>query len=97
MLGTLAAGLAARKINLEPHQLSAAVEGVNELRDNIVTLARINVHYTLSIPAGTRETVDRALSKHHEKCPTAQSFKGAVEVTWSANISEEGPVGAVGA
>ena len=97
MLGTLAAGLAARKVELAPHALTAAVEGVNELRDGIVTLVAVNVHYTLSIPTGTREVVDRALSKHHEKCPTAQSFKGAVDVTWTANISEEGPVGAVGA
>jgi uncharacterized OsmC-like protein len=97
MLGTLDASLAARKVFLEPHQISAAVEGVNELRDGIVTLTEIRVHYTLSIPEGTRETVDRALSRHADKCPTAQSFKGAVAVTWTAEIFEEGPAGAVGA
>jgi organic hydroperoxide reductase OsmC/OhrA len=97
MLGTLAASLAARKIELPDHALSATVEGVNELVDNIVTLKRINVHYSLSIPAGSRETVDRALSRHMDKCPTAQSLKGAIEVAWTAQISEEGPVGAVGA
>ncbi len=97
MLGTLNGALEARKINLEPHAISATVHGVNELRDGIVTLTAVQVHYTLSIPAGTRETVDRALSRHLDKCPTAQSFKGAIDVTWTAQISEEGPVGAVGA
>jgi hypothetical protein len=31
-----------------------------------------------------------------EKCPTAQSFKGKIDVTWTAQISEEGAAGAVG-
>ena len=97
MLGTLAASLAARKVDMPDYALSATVDGVNELRDGIVTLVSINVHYSLSIPAGSRETVDRALSRHIDKCPTAQTFKGAVEVTWTANISEEGPAGATGA
>jgi uncharacterized OsmC-like protein len=97
MLGTLNGALAARGIDLQPHAISAAVEGVNELRDGIVTLTSVNVHYTLSIPAGSRETVDRALSRHIDKCPTANSLKGAVAVKWSAQISEEGPAGAVGA
>jgi organic hydroperoxide reductase OsmC/OhrA len=96
MLGTLAASLAARKIDLPEHGLTATVEGVNELREGVVTLTSITVHYSLSIPAGTRETVDRALSRHADKCPTAQSLKGAVDVRWTAQVSEEGPVGAIG-
>jgi uncharacterized OsmC-like protein len=59
-----------------------------ELRDRLLVLTRINVHYHLTIPAGTRETVNRLLEKHGEKCPTAASLKGAVEVTWSADIEE---------
>lgn len=90
MLGTLNGALEARKVVLKPHQLSATVEGVNEILDGIVTLTRVNVHYTLSIPDGTRDVVDRALSKHAEKCPTARSLRGAVDVQWTARIHEEG-------
>jgi len=32
--------------------------------------------------------VDRALATHDDKCPTAASLKGAVEVTWSVDIEE---------
>ena len=96
MLGTLAASLAARQIPLPPHALAAAVEGVNELRDGIVTLTAINIHYTLSIPSANREAAERALARHQDKCPTAQSLNGAVAVAWTASITEEGPAGAVG-
>jgi uncharacterized OsmC-like protein len=51
-------------------------------------LARVHVAYRLRIPPGSREIVDRALSRHVDKCPTAQTLKGAVEVTWEAEIEE---------
>lgn len=88
MLGTLNGALAVRGIELPPDQIRARVEGRNELRDGIVTLTRISVHYRLRIPAGTRDAVDRALSRHREKCPTAHSLRGAVEVDWTADIEE---------
>lgn len=69
--------------------MEVRAEGINEVRDRIPVLTRIHVHYALRIPPGTRETVDRALSRHVEKCPTAASLQGAVDVTWSADIEEE--------
>lgn len=48
----------------------------------------IKLHYRLRIPAGTREVVDRALARHQEKCPTAATLKGAVQVSWTAEIEE---------
>lgn len=45
--------------------------------------------YRLRIPAGTRETVERALARHVDRCPTARTLEGAVDVTWEADISEE--------
>lgn len=63
-------------------------EGTNEIRDRLPVLTRIHVHYTLRIPPGSREVVDRALSRHVEKCPTAASLRGAVDVTWSADVEE---------
>ncbi len=88
MLGTLNGGLEARGVKLRQDQIRAEATGFMELRDRSMILTRINVHYHLSIPSGTRETVDRLLEKHGEKCPTAASFKGAIDVTWSAGIVE---------
>jgi organic hydroperoxide reductase OsmC/OhrA len=89
MLGTLNGALAARGINLEPDAIRASVAGTNELHDGIITLTRIDIRYELRIPAGTRETVDRALARHRDKCPTAQSLRGAVAVEWTADVSED--------
>jgi len=77
-----------RGISLDSGDIDASAEGYHELRDRIPVLTRIHVRYRLRIPAGSRETVDRALSRHVEKCPTANTLKGAVEVTWEADIEE---------
>ncbi len=90
MLGTLNGALAVRGVHLEPEAIRATAEGRNEVRDGVPVLTRIHVHYTLRIPPGSREVVDRALSRHPEKCPTARSLRDAVEVTWSADVSESG-------
>jgi organic hydroperoxide reductase OsmC/OhrA len=95
MLGTLNGGLEARGVKLTGDQISADVEGINELRDGLVVLTKVIVHYRLQIPAGTRETVDRLLSKHQDKCPTARTLQGSVEVSWTAEINEE-PAGDLG-
>jgi len=69
--------------------ISATAEGINEMRDGLPVLTRIRVHYTLRLPAGApRDKVDRALAGHVAKCPTARSLEGAVEVEWSADVSE---------
>lgn len=88
MLGTLNGGLEARGIKLQGDALVAEVLGENEVRAGLPILVRITVNYRLRIPAGTRETVERLLAKHQEKCPTAASLAGAVDVGWTAEISE---------
>ena len=88
MLGTLNGALAVRGIRLTPDQIRADVAGTNALVDGIIRLMQITVHYTLRIPPGTRDVVDRALSRHREKCPTARSIEGAIAVDWTAEISE---------
>ncbi len=57
--------------------------------DRIPVLTAIRVRYELRIPTGTRDVVERALERHVDKCPTAQSLKGAVEIRWTADITEE--------
>ncbi len=88
MLGTLNGALKVRQVVLPPADISCVVEGVNELIDRIPVLTRITLHYKLRIPDGTRETVDRALSRHQDKCPTAQSLKQSVDISWTADIEE---------
>ena len=89
MLGTLNGGLEARGVVLPEGGLTAEVEAINEMKDGNILLTRIVVHYQLRIPTGTRETVERLLSKHQDKCPTAQSLKAAVDISWTAQIIEE--------
>ncbi|HUG01865.1 MAG TPA: OsmC family protein [Longimicrobiales bacterium] len=88
-MGTLNGALEAREISLAPDAIEASVQGFNEVRDRIPVLTRVHVAYRLRIPAGSRETVDRALARHVDKCPTAQTLKGVVEVTWEAAIRED--------
>ena len=89
MLGTLNGGLEARGVVLPKDGLTAEVEATNELKDGNLLLTKIVVHYQMRIPAGTRETVERLLSKHQDKCPTAQSLQAAVDISWTAEIVEE--------
>lgn len=90
MLGTLNGALEARQVKLAADAIDCRVEGVNEVREGIPVLVAIRIHYTLRIPPGTREAVDRALGRHLEKCPTAVSLKGAVDVSWTADVLETG-------
>ena len=80
-----------RGISLDQDALTATAEGVNEMVDRIPLLTEIRMYYTLELPEGAdRAKVDRALETHVEKCPTAQSLKGAVTVSWEADIRDGG-------
>ena len=86
MLGTLTGALEVRGIKLEQGAVSASARGIHEVKDSVIRLTRIEIDYTLRVPEGARETVDRALARHQEKCPMAKSLEGAIEVTWRADI-----------
>ncbi len=73
---------------MPPDAIVAEVSGFHAVVDRIPVLTRIHVQYRLRIPPGTRAKVDRALERHVHRCPTAQSFEGAIEVTWEAQIDE---------
>ena len=88
MLGTLNGALEVRGISMDGEAITAEVRGVNEVRDGLPVLTAIDIQYRLSIPEGSRETVDRALAKHQSKCPTAATLAPAVEISWSAEIAE---------
>jgi organic hydroperoxide reductase OsmC/OhrA len=89
MLGTLNGALEARGIRLDNDSIVATAGGTNEVIDGVITLTRIDIRYSLRIPEGSREVVERALSRHREKCPTAMSLRGSVAVEWTADIEEE--------
>lgn len=88
MLGTLHGALAAGGIQLHPEAIRATVEGTNEVVDGIITLTRIDVHCSLQIPSGSRETVARALQRHQEKCTTVRSLGSVGAIAWTADVSE---------
>ena len=88
MLGTLNGALEARGVFLSNDDITAEVEGINEIRDRVPVLTRILVRYALRIPAGSREVVERALERHASRCPTAASLAGAVTVEWEADVSD---------
>jgi organic hydroperoxide reductase OsmC/OhrA len=89
MLGTLNGALEVRQVKLVGQAIVAEVEGVNEVRDGLPVLTEVRVHYRLRVPADRRDAVDRALARHQEKCPTAASLRGAVAVSWTAEVVEE--------
>lgn len=88
MLGTLNGALEVRQVQLAGDAIACEVEGLNEVRDGLPVLTAIRVHYRLRVPAGARDTVERALARHQDKCPTAATLKGAVTVSWTADIEE---------
>ncbi len=69
--------------------LVADVEGDIEEVDGVLRITTIRIHYRLTIPAGTREKVDRVLESYAEKCPAYQSVKGCIECTWDAQTQEQ--------
>jgi organic hydroperoxide reductase OsmC/OhrA len=89
MLGTLNGALEVRQVKLPPGAIEAVAEGRHEIRDGLPVLAEVHVHYRIRVPSGQRETVDRALARHQEKCPTARTLQGAVAVRWTADLTEE--------
>ena len=88
MLGTLNGALEVREIRLPPDAIGATAEGTNELVNGIIRLTENRITYRLRIPPGSRDTVERALARHQEKCSTAVTLAPAVPVRWSAEIEE---------
>jgi uncharacterized OsmC-like protein len=88
MLGTLNGALEVREVKMAPADISSIARGINEIRDRVPVLTRIEIDYSLRVPADSREKVDRALETHQAKCPMACSLKESVDITWTANIVE---------
>lgn len=90
MTATLEGALEAREVRLEPDDLRVEVRGINEMRGKVPVLSEIRIHYRMRIRPGDRETVEKVLDRHQEFCPSARSLRGAVEVSWTADLEEKG-------
>ena len=86
MLGTLNGALEVRGIEVPNDAISATVDGIHEVRNRIPVLTEIRVHYDLSLPGADSAKVDRALETHQAKCPTANSLKGAIAISWTVGL-----------
>ena len=78
-----------RKIPATPDKISASVEGDIEAIDKVLRIARIRVRYTLTIPKGKRAAAERAIEKHPNSCPAANSVRGCIDLDIGAEIREE--------
>jgi len=58
----------------------------NRSRRTAHTKGSIALHYNLTVPPEDREATGRALRVHPEGCPAHQSVKGAITVTWDAQV-----------
>ncbi|MFQ5639611.1 MAG: OsmC family protein [bacterium] len=81
--------LEARGIPSYPDKLHSEVEGDIENIQGTIKITKIRVVYHLKIPSGKRETAERSLALHQDKCPAAVTVKDAIEISWTANIEEE--------
>ncbi len=88
MLGTLIGVLEARGVTLESGAVRAEIEGLNEIRDRLPVLTKIRIHYNIRIASEFREATDQALERHQSKCPTASTLQDAVDIEWTADITE---------
>ncbi|MBI3951790.1 MAG: OsmC family protein [Acidobacteria bacterium] len=91
MTGTLAYALEARGIPSHPDKLIAHVKGTIERKNGELFLTRIDVKYEIRVPSGKREAVERAVAIHEKMCPTSQSLRRGIEISFAADIIEEPP------
>src|SRR2546426_890615 len=86
MFGTLRGAPAGRKIAFDRDTFTAAAEGRIVRHGQTIRIRSIHVHYDLAVPADALEATERALTAHPQGCPAHESVKGAIEVTWDANV-----------
>jgi uncharacterized OsmC-like protein len=86
MYGTLRGALAGRKIAYDRNTYTATVEGRIVGTGKTIRIAAIRMHYRLAVPADAQEATERALAVHPAGCPAHESVKGAIDVTWDAEL-----------
>jgi organic hydroperoxide reductase OsmC/OhrA len=59
--------------------------------DRVLRITGIRVHYSVTIPRGTREAAERAIATHEQKCPAATSVRGCIPITITSDLTEDTP------
>jgi organic hydroperoxide reductase OsmC/OhrA len=90
MMGTLAGGLAGKKIPTPEDRYWAEVEGDIENVNGVLKITRIGVRYHLKIPKGKAEEAQEAFSTYLVRCPAAQSVIGCIRIEDKLILQEEG-------
>ena len=90
MMGTLAGGLAGKRIPTPEDHYWADVEGDIEDVNGILKITRIRVGYHLKIPKEKAKDAQEAFSAYLVRCPAAQSVIGCIQIQDRLLVEEEG-------
>jgi organic hydroperoxide reductase OsmC/OhrA len=89
-MGTLAGGLAGKRIPTPEDRYWAEVEGDIEDVNGILKITRIRVQYHLKVPQEKAAEAREAFSAYLVRCPAAQSVIGCIRLEDQLVIEEEG-------
>jgi len=89
MMGTLAGGLAGKKIQTPEDRYWAEVEGDIENVNGILKITRIRVTYHLKIPKDKSNDARDAFSNYLTRCAAAQSVIGCIQIQDNLVLDEE--------
>ena len=89
MTGTIGSAMEGRGLRADPEKLEAITEGTLEEVDGKLLLTHVTVNYRIKVPKDKRETLDRALQAHGDRCPVSESVKRGITVEWKSEIIEE--------
>ena len=89
MMGTFATVLAKSKIPTPRDRYRADVTGDIENVGGVLKITRINVHYTLRLPADKRRDAEEAFKVYLPHCPAAQSVKDAIELNHTLDLQDK--------
>ena len=89
-MGTLAGGLAGKRIPTPEDRYWAEVEGDIEDVNGILKITRIRVQYHLKIPKEKTAAAQQAFSAYLVRCPAAQSVIGCIRIEDKLIVEEEG-------
>lgn len=79
-MGTLATGLAGKKIATFADRYWADVEGDVESINNVLKITKIRVMYHLKIPPEKTAEAKEAFSSYIKFCPAAQSISACIDI-----------------
>ena len=80
-MGTLAAGLAGKKIATFEDRYWADVEGDVENVNGVLKITKIRVTYHLRVPQEKAAEAKEAFSSYITGCPAAQSISGCINIS----------------